>query len=93
MIGWPRGELRKHGSQFVAKGKAIMRMNNPLKSRICSALALLEENPMPAGIKKLSGRNGYRLRVGNYRILYNVRDEKIIITDILPRGQAYKGGV
>ncbi len=42
-------------------------------------------------IKKLKGfKNHYRLRIGNFRILFEIEDNKIIIYAILPREKAYK---
>ena len=66
--------------------KAISRVNNPFKQSIKEAIEKL-----PAGdVKKLQGyKNAYRLRVGDYRILFDMDDE-IEITDVLPRGSAYK---
>lgn len=43
---------------------------------IIRKLESLKNNPRPTGIKKLQGREGYRLRVGNYRVLYVVDDSK-----------------
>ncbi|MDE6989458.1 MAG: type II toxin-antitoxin system RelE/ParE family toxin [Lachnospiraceae bacterium] len=41
-------------------------------------------------IKKLQGiENGYRLRVGDLRILFSIEDDTIYIDNIIPRGQAY----
>ena len=66
--------------------KAISKINNPFKKSIKEAIEKL-----PSGdVKKLKGyTNAFRLRIGGYRILYDVND-KIEITDILPRGSAYK---
>jgi len=66
--------------------KAIEKIPNPIKRNIKEAIEKL-----PSGdIKKLKGyRNAYRLRVGDYRILYDI-DDAICITDVLPRGAAYK---
>ena len=66
--------------------KAISRIGNPFKQNIKEAIEKL-----PAGdVKKLQGyKNAYRLRVGDYRILFDM-DENIEITDVLPRGTAYK---
>ena len=66
--------------------KAISKISPPFKKNIKEAIEKL-----PAGdVKKLKGqRNAYRLRVGDYRVLYDVSD-KIEITDVLPRGSAYK---
>ena len=47
--------------------------------RILSAILALAENPRPPGSKKLSGQERYRLRQGNYRILYTIEDDKLII--------------
>jgi mRNA interferase RelE/StbE len=47
--------------------------------RIISAIALLAKNPRPQQSKKLSGQERYRLRQGNYRILYSIEDDKLIV--------------
>ena len=44
--------------------------------RIIEALLSLKDNPLPRNAKKLHGREGMRLRVGNYRVLYIVDDAK-----------------
>lgn len=67
--------------------KYINSADKPTKKRLKEAI---EKIPL-GDIKKLAGlNNAYRLRVGNLRILFSLEDEKIIINDILPRGQAYK---
>lgn len=43
--------------------------------RIAVAIFHLRENPRPAGTKKLTGQEAYRIRIGNYRILYTVDDK------------------
>ena len=47
--------------------------------RILEAIKALAENPRPPQSKKLSGQEKYRLRQGNYRVLYSIEDEKLII--------------
>ena len=66
--------------------KAIGRINQPFKQKIKEAIEKL-----PTGdVKKLQGyKNAYRLRVGDYRILFDM-DGEIEITDVLLRGAAYK---
>ncbi len=61
--------------------------NLPLKihDRIISCLILLKENPRPHRVKKLSGREGYRIRIGDYRILYII-DDKDEIVEIISIG-------
>ena len=47
--------------------------------RILSEILALADDPRPPGAKKLSGQERYRLRQGNYRILYTIEDDKLII--------------
>ncbi len=46
---------------------------------IVSAIKKLAHNPRPPQSKKLSGQERYRLRQGNYRILYSIEDDKLIV--------------
>ena len=70
--------------------KYIQRLNEPVKSNISNALGGLSFEPPQGDIKKLQGRNDYRLRIGKYRILYRIEPDTVIVTNIAPRGQAYK---
>ena len=72
--------------------KYLERLNNPLKGRIIEALRKPALEPVQGDIKSLAGRDGYRLRMGGYRILFDLMEDHIIVHDIAPRGQAYKGG-
>ncbi len=47
--------------------------------RILKAIKALADDPRPPQSKKLSGQEKYRLRQGNYRVLYSIEDEKLII--------------
>ena len=38
---------------------------------------------------KLQGREGYRLRVGDWRVLYELEKDRLIVLDVRPRGGAY----
>jgi len=48
----------------------------PIKYRLAidKAILSLGSNPRPYGSKKLTGKEGYRIRVGNYRVLYTIDD-------------------
>jgi len=48
--------------------------------RVRDAIALLAENPRPSGCKKLVGREGWRIRIGNYRVIFEIDDIKREIT-------------
>ena len=43
--------------------------------RIVAVIYYLRENPRPAGVKKLIGQEVYRIRLGDYRVLYSVDDK------------------
>lgn len=65
--------------------KALEKINDPDYSSIKAAIYSLAKNPRPHGCKKLKGRDGYRIRAGDYRILYNIFD-KILTVDIVTLG-------
>jgi mRNA interferase RelE/StbE len=61
--------------------KELERLPNALVARIIAKLESLEENPRPSGCKKLKGGDAeYRIRVGEYRIVYVIDDRRIIVT-------------
>ena len=51
-----------------------------VRERIAARLLALEDNPRPAGVTKLQGQEGYRLRVGDYRALYTIDDKGQSVT-------------
>jgi len=69
--------------------KKLERTNEPLKNRIVEALNGLRNEPPQGDIKKLQGRDDYLLRIGDYRVLFRIGNNMIIVTNIAPRGQAY----
>ena len=72
--------------------KYFKRMNQPDKGRIARALESLALNPPQGDITALEGKDGYRLRIGGYRVLFDITENMIVVYNIAPRGQAYKGG-
>lgn len=59
--------------------RELAALSTDLQTRIVTALRKLEENPRPSGIEKLTGTDAYRLRVGDYRILYEVHDQILLV--------------
>ena len=49
-------------------------------SKVLELIRTLSRNPRPAQVKKLSGEERYRMRKGDYRILYTIEDAKLVIT-------------
>jgi len=51
------------------------------RQRIVEAILSLADDPRPSGCRKLSGRDKYRIRCGDYRIVYSVMD--LILVDAI----------
>ncbi|WP_394769183.1 type II toxin-antitoxin system RelE/ParE family toxin [Lacisediminihabitans sp.] len=58
---------------------ALRRIDPHDRPRIQGAIALLGESPRPPGAKALQGRDGLRVRVGDYRITYTIHDDVLLI--------------
>jgi len=71
--------------------KFLDRQNEPERGQIVKALEKLEREPPEGNIKKLAGHEGYRLRLGGIRFLFEKRKTEILVTNIDQRGQVYKG--
>lgn len=66
--------------------KFLHKQDRATQKRIISSI-----NKLPSGdVKKLQGRTGYRLRVGNFRIIFDFAGNIIYIEEIDSRGQIYK---
>ena len=65
--------------------KDLERINEPFYSNIKQAIIGLSQNPRPNGYKKLKDRAGYRIRVGNYRVIYDIFDSQLLV-DIIALG-------
>jgi mRNA interferase RelE/StbE len=48
-------------------------------SRILDLIGSLEKNPRPSGCTKLSGQEKYRVRLGQYRIIYSIQDKELTV--------------
>ena len=59
---------------------------------ISNHIDLLEQNPRPADSKKLKGDAGYSLRVGTFRVLYDIDDKMQLVTiyRVKHRREAYR---
>ena len=70
--------------------KYLNRLNATDRERIRVALKNLEKEPPKGDIKSYEGNLGiWRLKVSNFRVLYKVEGNVILVTHIEPRGQAY----
>jgi mRNA interferase RelE/StbE len=65
--------------------KQLDKLTDTIAEPIFDAIAGLEHNPRPAGYKKLKGRDGYRIRTGNYRVIYDIFDTMLLV-DVIDLG-------
>ncbi|MGM0479145.1 MAG: type II toxin-antitoxin system RelE family toxin [Bacteroidota bacterium] len=65
--------------------KALTKINEPYYSNIKEAIYGLSNDPRPKGCKKLKGRDAYRIRIANYRAIYEINDE-ILLVDVVEVG-------
>ncbi len=60
--------------------KALARLDRDIRRRISSRIDLLARDPRPPGTEKLAGAEDlYRIRIGEYRVIYQIRDKELIV--------------
>ena len=60
--------------------RQLDRIHEPDFSRVAQAVLKLEDDPRPSGCRKLRGQEGWRIRVGNWRVIYHINDPERIVT-------------
>ena len=72
--------------------KELKRLPKNDVQRITSKIQSLSKEPRPHGSEKLSAQERYRIRQGNYRIIYSIEDDKLIVyvVKIAHRRSVYK---
>lgn len=72
--------------------KELAGLHPQMQVRISKAILALENNPFPSGCKKLKNRDGFRIRVGDYRVLYfaDTKLKQIVIGSIGHRREIYR---
>ncbi|QIN80336.1 type II toxin-antitoxin system RelE/ParE family toxin [Rubrobacter marinus] len=76
----------------VRTDKELGKLPQDAQDRIDEAIDDLADDPKPPASRKLQGREGYRLRVGDYRVLYAVDDTemRVIVTRVGHRKNVYR---
>jgi mRNA interferase RelE/StbE len=62
--------------------KQLHKLPKIIAIRIEDKMLELELDPRPSGCKKLRGRDAYRIRIGDYRVIYDIEDSRLIVTVI-----------
>ncbi len=73
--------------------RELDRLDRQIIARVIEAIDRLGEQPRPIGVRKLAGAdNTYRVRVGEYRIVYTIDDSRQIVTidRVRHRSDAYR---
>ncbi len=65
--------------------KQLDKLSDDVAENLLDAIEALAVNPRPSGCKKLKGRGGYRIRKGDYRIIYDIYDD-VLIVDVIAAG-------
>jgi mRNA interferase RelE/StbE len=66
----------------IAKSAAkdLRAINRKWIPRIVASIETLESDPRPSGCKKLVGSDHtYRLRIGDYRVVYEIHDDRLVV--------------
>ncbi|MDR5701956.1 type II toxin-antitoxin system RelE family toxin [Agromyces aerolatus] len=72
----------KYRVEFTtAAARQVRKLEPVVRRRVFAALAALESEPRPSGVKKLAGfDDAWRIRVGDHRVLYEVEDAVVRVT-------------
>ena len=80
-----------HNVSLAKSAKEELRgIPDPFNRQIASKLLSLRDNPFPQGVKKLRGEDAYRIRSGDFRILYTVNGNNVVVYAIANRKDVYK---
>ena len=60
--------------------KALRKLDRGVRDRVLATIEQLAEEPRPVGCKRLSNSPFYRVRVGDYRVVYDVEDAVVRVT-------------
>jgi mRNA interferase RelE/StbE len=67
---------------FISQGadKQTARLPAKVRQKVSDAIGHLRDNPRPRGCVKLKGEDDlWRIRVGDYRVVYTIQDDKLIV--------------
>lgn len=65
--------------------KQLDKLNDTTVKPILTAIGKLADNPRPHGYTDLKGRSGYRIRIGDYRVIYEIYD-MVLLVDVVEVG-------
>lgn len=66
----------------TAAARQLRKLDRPIQRQLVDAIDALADEPRPNGCLRLTGREGWRIRVGRYRVLYDISDGRLTVTVI-----------
>jgi mRNA interferase RelE/StbE len=74
--------------------RTLEKLERGVQRRIATAIRGLADDPRPAGSRKLKNREVWRIRVGDYRVIYGVNDKEsiVLVAKIDHRRDVYRRG-
>ena len=76
---WAGIDVEHMDQQMAGWQEALSNIQLDDQQRIIDHIRKLSENQRPKGCKKLSGRPAWRIRIGNYRVIYEIHEDKLVI--------------
>ncbi|WP_296604686.1 type II toxin-antitoxin system RelE/ParE family toxin [Nocardioides sp.] len=74
------GSERRYRIQVTpAAARQLRKLDPQVARRVQGAIELLAVDPRPPASRALRGRPGYRVRIGDYRLLYTVQDDVLLV--------------
>jgi mRNA interferase RelE/StbE len=72
--------------------KELKGLSREIQVRVANALKALMSEPRPSGVKKLRGCDSYRIRCGDYRVIYDIDDKSraVLVLIVRHRSAAYR---
>jgi mRNA interferase RelE/StbE len=77
----------------AAAARQLRKLDQAIAAHLRATTEALCVKPRPPGVKALQGRRGYlRIRVGDYRVVYTIRDDRLLILVVAVghRGDVYR---
>lgn len=74
--------------------RVLAKLDKPVRRRLQAAIDRLQHDPRPPGVRAMRGEQGLlRLRVGDYRVIYTVQDQRllVLVVDVGHRSEIYRG--
>ena len=68
----------------AAAARALRKLDPQVARRVRAAIALLAEDPRPPASRPLRGRPAWRVRVGDYRVVYTIEDDVLLVVVVTP---------